>query len=108
MPENNTVKFGRFVISHPWLVILASILLVVATTYGARLLEIKTDYRVFFAEDNPQLIAFENIQNTYDKADNAMFVITPKEGSVFDRETLKSIHWLTEQAWQIPYTTRVD
>ncbi|MBD3668105.1 MAG: MMPL family transporter [Kangiella sp.] len=108
MPENNTVKFGRFVISHPWLVILASILLVVATTYGARFLEIKTDYRVFFAEDNPQLIAFENIQNTYDKADNAMFVITPKEGSVFDRETLKSIHWLTEQAWQIPYTTRVD
>lgn len=47
MPENNTVKFGRFVISHPWLVILASILLVVATTYGARFLEIKTDYRVF-------------------------------------------------------------
>ena len=108
MPENNTVKFGRFVINHPWLIILLSLLLVVATTYGARFLEIKTDYRVFFAEDNPQLMAFEDIQDTYDKVDNVMFVITPKEGSVFDRETLKSIHWLNEQSWQIPYTTRVD
>lgn len=108
MPENNTVKFGRFIINHPWLIIFLSLLLVVATTFGAGLLEIKTDYRVFFAEDNPQLMAFEDIQDTYDKADNVMFVITPKEGTVFDRETLKSIHWLTEQGWQIPYTTRVD
>lgn len=106
--DNNTVKFGRFIVNHRWLVIISSILLLVAAVYGARFLEIKPDYRVFFAEDNPQLIAFDNIQDTYNKADNAMMVLTPKEGKVFDKETLKTIKWLTEQGWQTPYSTRVD
>lgn len=106
--DNNTVKFGRFVVNHRWLVLISSILLLVAAVYGARFLEIKPDYRVFFAEDNPQLMAFDHIQDTYDKADNAMMVLTPKEGKVFDKETLKTIQWLTDQAWQTPYSTRVD
>ncbi|GAA4346822.1 MMPL family transporter [Kangiella taiwanensis] len=76
--------------------------------YGAKFLEIKPDYRVFFAEDNPQLVAFDHIQDTYDKADNAMIVLTPKEGGVFSKETLKTIQWLTEKAWHTPYSTRVD
>lgn len=106
--DNKTVKFGRFIVNHRWFVLLSSIVLLVLTAFGSSKLEIKTDYRVFFSEDNPQLVDFENIQNTYDKADNVMFVLTPKEGTVFDRESLKSIQWLTEQGWQVPYSTRVD
>ncbi|GAA4360687.1 efflux RND transporter permease subunit [Kangiella marina] len=110
-PSNNgqrTVAFGRFIVNHPWLVMLAAIALLLSAMYGAKFLEIKPDYRVFFAEDNPQLIAFDHIQDTYDKADNVMMVLTPKEGEVFDKETLKTIQWLTEKAWHVPYSTRVD
>ncbi|RDX36961.1 RND transporter [Kangiella sp. HD9-110m-PIT-SAG07] len=113
-PQNNssnnqrTVKFGRFVVNHPWLVLLASLILLFAAMYGAKFLEIKPDYRVFFAEDNPQLVAFDHIQDTYDKADNVMMVLTPKEGKVFDKSTLKTVQWLTEKAWHTPYSTRVD
>ena len=106
--QTRTVKFGRFVVNHPWSVLIASLLLLFGAMYGAKFLEIKPDYRVFFAEDNPQLVAFDHIQDTYDKADNAMIVLTPKEGRVFSRETLKTIQWLTEKAWHTPYSTRVD
>ncbi len=106
--NSGTVKFGRFVVNHPWLVLLASLALLFAAMFGAKYLVIKPDYRVFFAEDNPQLVAFDHIQDTYDKADNVMMVLTPKEGEVFRKDTLKTIQWLTEQAWHVPYSTRVD
>lgn len=106
--QTRTVKFGRFIVNHPWFVLIASLLLLFGAMYGAKFLEIKPDYRVFFAEDNPQLVAFDHIQDTYDKADNAMIVLTPKEGGVFSKETLKTIQWLTEKAWHTPYSTRVD
>ena len=67
-----------------------------------------TEYRVFFSEDNPQLKAFEALQNTYTKTDNVMFVLAPKNGQVFTLETLTSVARLTEESWQIPYSLRVD
>jgi predicted RND superfamily exporter protein len=106
--SSKTIRFAKYVVNHPWLVLLASIILLLGAMYGARFLEIKPDYRVFFDEDNPQLIAFDHIQDTYNKADNVMMVLTPKEGRVFDKSTLKTVQWLTEEAWQTPYSTRVD
>ena len=75
---------------------------------GAGRLHFTTDYRVFFSEDNPQLRAFEAIQNTYTKNDNVLFVIAPRDGEVFTRDTLAAVEWLTEESWQIPYSIRVD
>ena len=63
---------------------------------------------MFFGEDNPELLAFEKMQKVFNKNDNIMFVVTPKSGSVFSRETLKAIRDITREAWQIPYSTRVD
>ncbi len=75
---------------------------------GGRFIQFATDYEYWFSKDNPQLAAFQEIQNTYSKTDNVIFLITPKDGKVFKRSTLASIEWLTKQSWQIPYSTRVD
>ncbi len=75
---------------------------------GARYLHFDTDYRIWFSDDNPQLQAFETIQNTYTKYDNLLFVLSPASGDVFTRSTLEAVEWLTEQAWQVPYSIRVD
>jgi uncharacterized protein len=66
------------------------------------------DYRVFFSKENPQLLAFENLQDTYSKNDNIMMVLVPKDGNVFTEKTLKAVTWLTNEAWQTPFSTRVD
>jgi uncharacterized protein len=66
------------------------------------------DYRTFFSKDNPDLLVFDALQNTYSKQDNILFVVAPKDGNAFTRETLASVEWLTKEAWQIPYSSRVD
>jgi len=100
--------YTRFILKHRLWVVLICFSAVVAAFSGGRFLQFTNDYRVFFSEDNPQLNAFETLQNTYTKNDNVLFVLAPKDGTVFTSETLASIEWLTEQAWQIPYSIRVD
>jgi hypothetical protein len=75
---------------------------------GAQKLVFKNDYRVFFSEENPQLTAFEAMQNTYAKSDNVSFVVVPKDGNVFTAKHLAAIKTLTKASWQVPYSTRVD
>ncbi|MDJ0740607.1 MAG: MMPL family transporter [Gammaproteobacteria bacterium] len=101
-------RFFRLLLSHPWWAIVATVLLIAAVGSGARLITFSNDYRMFFSEDNPQLRAFEALQDTYTKNDNVLFVIAPKDGVVFKPETLATVEWLTREAWQIPYSIRVD
>lgn len=103
-----STDYFALVLRRPWLVLLLAVLGVMAVAQGGRLLTFSNDYRMFFSEENPQLQAFEKLQNTYTKTDNVLFVITPKDGDVFTAKTLSDIEWLTEQAWQIPYNLRVD
>jgi uncharacterized protein len=102
------VAFSKWVIRWRWWLILLCIAATVAAGSGARFLEFTNDYRVFFSKENPQLQAFEELQDVYSKNDNVLFVIAPKDGKVFTRETLATVEWLTETAWQLPYSSRVD
>lgn len=101
-------QYAKAIIRWRWLVLLFTLVWVGLAASGGKNLAFTTDYRAFFAPGNPQLQAFENMQNTYDKSDNVLMVITPKDGEVFTRQTLAQLQWLTEQAWQTPYSTRVD
>jgi len=103
-----TTNYAEGVIRYKWLVILLSVLLVMAMGYGTQFLTFTNDYRVFFSKENPQLLAFENLQDTYSKNDNVMMVLVPEDGEIFTEKTLKAVIWLTDQAWQTPFSTRVD
>lgn len=101
-------RYAEGLIRFRWLVIALTLVFVGLAAKGMGKLQFTNDYRAFFAEENPQMLAFDKLQNTYDKSDNVMFVISPKQGSVFTPSTLASIEWLTEEAWQTPYSNRVD
>lgn len=101
-------RYAEGVIRFRWMIVVSSLLVVGMCAKGMGQLEFTNDYRAFFAKENPQLQAFEELQNTYDKSDNVMFIITPKTGTVFTPQTLGSIQWLTEAAWQTPFSNRVD
>lgn len=108
MEQSFVTRYAEAVIRFRWLILLASLAVIIVAASGGKNLAFTDDYRAFFAKENPQLAAFEEMQNTYDKSDNVLFVVTPKDGNVFTPKTLASIQWLTEQAWQTPYSTRVD
>jgi predicted RND superfamily exporter protein len=100
--------YGEWVIRFRWWIILATLLVVAVAASGARFLDFSSDYRVFFSKENPQMQAFDALQNTYTKNDNVMIALAPKNGQVFTRENLAAIEELTKQAWQIPYSIRVE
>jgi hypothetical protein len=108
MATKMTELYLRLIRRFPWLVLLLTVILVLLAASGGRFLTFSNDYRIFFGKDNPQLQAFEALQNTYTKNDNVLFVITPKDGNVFSRETLEALEDLTHQSWQMPYSIRVD
>lgn len=91
-----------------WLVIAASLLITLAVSYGASNLKFASDYRVFFGADNPDFIANELAQDTFGKADNVAFLLIPRDGEVFDNDTLTATLDLTNAAWTLPFVSRVD
>jgi predicted RND superfamily exporter protein len=101
-------RIYNFALNKPWTVLLISIILVFGTAFGAKNLVFKGDYKVFFSEENPQLTAFESIQDIYSKSDNVAFILEPKNGDIFTKENLAAVYWLTTESWQVPYSTRVD
>ena len=98
----------RGVIRRRWVVTGAALVVAAVIGSNAARLEFSTNYRVFFSDANPELQAFENLQNTYTKNDNFFFVVEPKDGAAFDNNVMAAIEELTEAAWQIPYAIRVD
>ena len=101
-------SYAEWLVRWRYLIIIITLVLVAAAASGARFLTFKTDYRVFFSDDNPQMLAFEQLQNTYTKTDNVLFVLSPKDKTVFKPETLAVIARITEASWQMPYSLRVD
>ena len=104
----STVNYARWIIKFRWLVIVAAVAVVVLAASGIGKLRFSTDYRYFFSDENPELTAFEQLQNTYTKNDNVLFAIEPKDKNVFTPETLAVIEELTHASWQIPFSLRVD
>ena len=104
----NVEKIAHLLIRRRWLFVLLTMGAVMLAASGGRFMGFSTDYEYWFSKDNPELQAFKKLQNTYNKSDNVIFLLAPKDGNVFTRETLASVEWLTKQSWQIPYSTRVD
>lgn len=100
--------YMRFVLKHRWLVIVLSLLWVLAATSGALKLGFTNNYQAFFSEQNPQLVAFEKVQETYSRSDNILVMMVPGSGNVFEASTLQAVLDFTEEAWKIPHVRRVD
>jgi uncharacterized protein len=99
---------GPWVVRWRWPVLILSVALALAVASGTSHLAFNNDYRVFFSDDNPQMLAFEELQHTYTKVDNILFTFVPKESEVFDPRVLDAIEQTTLDAWQLPFALRVD
>ncbi len=101
------VKWAKFTITYKWGVLLASIILAFGIASLGKM-EFDADYHIFFSEENPELLAFDGLQEKYTKDDSAIIVLTPKNGDVFTKENLTAIEELTAEAWKTPFSSRVD
>ncbi len=81
---------------------------VLASAAGLKNLTLASDYRIFFDQNDPDLAKLEQMQSVYNRTENVFVMISPPGDSVFDAATLELVRALTEQFWQVPYTSRVD
>jgi len=109
--KNSTNKYAtnwaKFVIKNKWPVLLCSFILVIGLGSQGKL-EFDGDYHVFFSESNPELEAFDALQEKYTKDDNVIIVLSPSNKNVFTKLNLTAIEDLTSQSWNTPYSSRVD
>ena len=106
--EQFATRFVERVLAARWPVILTTLFLVAVASSGIAQLEFSANYRIFFDEDNPQLLALEALENTYGKNENIVFLVVPGDGDATSQSALSAAVWLTEAAWQTPYSRRVD
>lgn len=99
---------GKIPTKYSLLVLLATIFLIIVATIGGKNLYFRGDYDIFFDGTNKQLLAFDEIQTTFAKTDNLAIVIAPEDGDIFTPQTLSLIQKITVDAWQVPYSSRVD
>ena len=101
-------KYSDWVVHWRFIIVIVCLVIAFVLASGGKNLVFTNDYRYFFSEDNPQLLEFENLQDTYTKNDNIYIMLEPSDGVVFNQEYLAALKELTEQSWQIPYSIRVD
>ena len=110
---NNTsqgfeVRFGKWVIAARWPITIISLILTALAVSGNVFLETATSYRAFFEKDNPQFQALESLENIYGRNDSVVFLVVPEDRDFASEQSLAAVVWLTDHAWQTPYSTRVD
>ena len=101
-------RYTAFMLRHRWLVLASAVAVMLVLTAGLQFITISNDWRDMLDEDNPQLVAFDTLEDTYTATNAAVIAVAPKGGSVFTREALGAIEELTEAAWRVPSSTRVD
>ncbi|MBE4126339.1 MMPL family transporter [Vibrio parahaemolyticus] len=106
--QHQGIGLGKISTKYSLLVLLATILLIIVATIGGKNLYFRGDYDIFFDGTNKQLLAFDEIQTTFAKTDNLAIVVAPEDGDIFTPQTLSLIQKITVDAWQVPYSSRVD
>jgi uncharacterized protein len=108
--------------AHPWLqryvdtlvkfrflVLLLVVAACIAVSTGQSKVGFSSDYHYYFGSPSPVIAAMEELESNYAQSDSIYMAITPTAGgSVFTNDALAAVEAITEQAWKIPFATRVD
>lgn len=101
-------RYINFIFCHKFLVVIVAIGCIATATAGCLFLQFSADYRAMFSKDNPQLMAYEELQEKYTKDNNVFFIIEPQNQDVFTPSMFTFITDFTNEAWKLPFTARVD
>ena len=98
---------GEWVVRHRWGIILLTVPTILVCAAGITRIRISNDTRVFFGADNPDYQKLKALEHTYSREQTVDFLVAPRDGNIFTRETLTAVAELTEAGWQLPRSAAV-
>lgn len=106
--DSMIVNWAGRILARRWAIVLGTLGCLLLFGLGAFRLTLDKSYRVWFDEDDPSLLNYDALQDTYAKSDSVLFAIAPEDGDVFSVDNLRAVAELTAQAWELPYNSRVE
>ena len=88
--------------------VIFSVLLLIICAAGATRLSINADTRVFFSDSNENRRSLDLFETRYASSVNLLVVLHASDGDLFTEDRLAALTQLTEDAWTLPYATRVE
>ncbi|MDX1693199.1 MAG: MMPL family transporter [Ketobacteraceae bacterium] len=101
-------EYSQLLIQKHKSICVAIFALLLAIGFGIKSLNITTDLRIFFSDDNPQLQAFNAYDDSFTQRDILQFLIVAEDQDVFTPDSLRLIKTLTGRSWTLPYTLQVS
>lgn len=101
-------RWNKWVVTHPWWVVLLSLVVTGLSAWGLKDFQNNNDPRIFFTEENPDFKRFRQLEDRFTSNEVVLFVVHPENDDVFTRRNLTALEELTEAAWTLPNSTRVD
>ncbi|MGA4604198.1 efflux RND transporter permease subunit [Pseudoalteromonas maricaloris] len=102
-------RFTELLIRFRYVVTLIVVAICIATSLGQSRVGFSSDYRYYFGSPSPVIAAMDELESDYALSDSIYISISPKSGgTVFDKAVLSAVLHATEEAWKVPYATRVD
>ena len=102
-----SLAMADFLVKHRIQLAFLSLIVVFFASLGGGRLNFSTNYRDIFMEDNRQLVDFDQLQSVFHESETLVFLVTPAQGSIFDKDALLSLEQLHKDSWQTPYSQGV-
>ena len=100
-------QISNWIVNHPFIILLISVVITAAAIYGMPP-KFNSDFEAYFGPKNEHLTTYHKMQDDFATTNNVFFVIAPVNGIVFNNEILSIVQAFTEDAWLLPFATRVD
>jgi len=96
------------VIHRPYACLILSLLVFIACVAGAHRLSINADTRAFFSPTNENRQKLDIFEKRFSSGTNLLIVLHAQDGDLFTQDRLSALIDLTDKAWQLPYSQRVE
>lgn len=106
--DQAVAQITETIIRLRWAWVAAALAILVVSVLGVGRLGLDPSARIFFDPKNPDRIALDEFEGTFNKDDNLMFVMAPNGGDVFTPEMLALHGRVTECLWRFPFVRRVN
>jgi len=88
-------KLANLAVKRPVLILIIIVFLTLLAGNFARQVNMTTDIKDFFPEDDPRVVTYDEIEKTYGSAEYIMVALETEE--IFTEKTLKNIEQLSQQ-----------